>query len=123
MRADLTEARQGRAEIDAVRRASRSARMSAGLFSAFVNLLMLTGPLFMLQVYDRVLGSRTVETLTALFLLVCFLFLVMGVLDWSRGRVMARVGAGLQQRLEARVFEAALRRASDKPGSQATPWH
>ncbi|WP_417807734.1 type I secretion system permease/ATPase [Thioclava sp.] len=116
MRADLMQIRQGRAEIEAVRRASRAARISAGLFSAFVNLLMLTGPLFMLQVYDRVLGSRAVETLTALFLLVCFLYLMMGMLDWARGRVMARVGSGLQQRLEARVFKAALRRASDKPG-------
>lgn len=116
MRADLNEIRKGRTEIAAVRSASRWARMSAGLFSVFVNLLMLTGPLFMLQVYDRVLGSRAVETLTALFLLVAFLYLMMGLLDWARGRVMARVGAGLQKRLEGRVFEAALRRAGEKPG-------
>ena len=39
---------------------------SIGIFSAFVNLLMLTGPLYMLQIYDRVLSSRSVETLLAL---------------------------------------------------------
>ena len=47
----------------------------AFLFSIFVNLLMLTGPLFMLQVYDRVLGSRAVETLTAQFLLVALILI------------------------------------------------
>ena len=52
--------------------------MSLGLFSAFVNLLMLTGPLFMLQVYDRVLTSRSEETLLALVLIVAFLFVMIG---------------------------------------------
>ncbi|AGT07615.1 type I secretion system permease/ATPase [Paracoccus aminophilus] len=79
-----------------------------GLFSAVVNLLMLTGPLFMMQVYDRVLGSRSVETLTALFLLVVFLFALMGVLDFCRSRVMNRVAARFQERMEGRVFTAAL---------------
>lgn len=82
--------------------------LGVAVFSAVVNLLMLTGPLFMLQVYDRVLASRSVETLTALFLLVVFLFLLMGVIDVARNRVMARIAARFQQRLEGRVFAAAL---------------
>ncbi|KJZ30130.1 hypothetical protein TW83_16280, partial [Paracoccus sp. S4493] len=61
--------------------------LSVGVFSAVVNLLMLTGPLFMLQVYDRVLASRSVETLTALFVLVIFLFALMGAIDIIRNRV------------------------------------
>lgn len=81
------------------------------LFSVFTNVLMLTGPLFMLQVYDRVLGSRSEETLLALALLVTFLFLMMGVLDFARGRVAARIGAKLQASLDDRVFRAALTRA------------
>lgn len=85
------------------------------VFSAFVNLLMLTGPIFMLQVYDRVLGSRSEETLAALFVLVAFLFLMMGILDYVRGRVMARAGAKFQSTLDQRVFSAALRRASVVP--------
>lgn len=48
------------------------------MFSVAVNLLALTGPLFMLQVYDRVLASRSGPTLAALFLLVSFLFLMLG---------------------------------------------
>lgn len=78
------------------------------LFSLAVNFLMLTGPLFMMQVYDRVLASRSVETLTALFLLVVVLFVLMGVLDLARNRIMSRVAARFQERMEGRVFTAAL---------------
>lgn len=105
----------GKAELRAARAQNRALMWSVGLFSVFVNLLMLTGPIFMLQVYDRVLGARSVETLTALFLLVVFLFTTMGLLDYARARVMARVGARFQASLEARVFEAALRRTALVP--------
>ncbi len=90
------------------------------LFSVFVNLLMLTGPLFMLQVYDRVLASRSMETLTALFLLVGALYAIMGVLDYARGRVAARIGAEFQATLDSRVFDAILRR-SVIPAERAKP--
>ena len=66
---------------------------------------MLTGPLYMLQVYDRVLGSRSEATLLAMTLLVAFLYGTMGVLDYTRGRIMARVGTRFQDRLDKRVFE------------------
>ena len=79
------------------------------IFSVAVNLLMLTGPLFMMQVYDRVLGSRSVETLTALTVLIVFLFILMGVIDVARSRVMNRLATRFQARLEARVFTASLK--------------
>lgn len=107
---------QGQAELRAARRESAAWIFSAFLFSVFVNLLMLTGPLYMLQVYDRVLGSRSEETLVALSVLVVFLFLMMGILDHVRGRVMARVGARFQDRLDRRVFEASMKRMSMAPG-------
>ncbi|MEM9427970.1 MAG: type I secretion system permease/ATPase [Pseudomonadota bacterium] len=91
-----------------------------GVFSIFVNLLMLTGPLFMLQVYDRVLASRSNETLTALFLLVGLLYALMGLLDYARGRVAARIGAEFQSTLDARVFDVLLRRAA-APQERARP--
>jgi ATP-binding cassette subfamily C protein len=78
---------------------------------------MLTGPLYMLLVYDRVLGSRSEATLLALTLLIVFLFIIMGALDVSRGRIMARIGARFQNRLERRVYEASLRRAALDPNS------
>ena len=73
---------------------------------------MLTGPIFMLQVYDRVLGSRSEETLLALFILMGFLFGMMGLLDFVRGRVLARIGARFQAKLDARVFAALIKKAS-----------
>lgn len=110
---------EGLSELAAARTASRQAIMAAFFFSALVNVLMLTAPLYMLQVYDRVLVSRSEETLLALTLLMGFLFLVMGLLDFARGRIMARVGARLQDRLDARVLTAAFRRLTVAPQDTA----
>ncbi|MEM6637525.1 MAG: type I secretion system permease/ATPase [Pseudomonadota bacterium] len=90
------------------------------VFSIFVNLLMLTGPLFMLQVYDRVLSSRSEATLTALLVLVIALYALMGVLDYARGRVAARIGARFQSRLDPRVFTLQLQRGAAADGSPAS---
>lgn len=98
----------GKAELRRARGLTWHLFLFVGIFSAAVNLLMLTGPLFMLQVYDRVLASRSVETLTALFILVVFLFTLMGVIDVARNRIMSRVAARFQERMEPRVFAAAL---------------
>jgi ATP-binding cassette, subfamily C, type I secretion system permease/ATPase len=103
---------RGLSELREARRINRGLMWSAGLFSIFINLLTLTGPLFMLQIYDRVLGSRSEETLLALFILMGFLFLMMGILEWARGRVLARIGARFQANLDRRVFNAILRRAA-----------
>jgi ATP-binding cassette subfamily C protein len=112
--------RPGRTELrDAVSRC-RGHFVSVGIFSIFVNLLMLTGPLFMLQIYDRVLTSRSEETLVALLILVTGLFAVMGVLEFIRGRVLARAGARIQSLLDDRVMTAVLRR-SIMPAERAKP--
>lgn len=101
----------GLRELRTIRNESKHLFVFAGLLSVFVNLLMLTGPIYMLQVYDRVLGSRSEETLIALSVLVALLYVIMGVLDWARTRLMARVGARFQSRLDGRVFNAVLERA------------
>lgn len=106
--------RLGRAEIATLLRGEGGQLTLVALFAAVVNLLMLTGPLFMLQVYDRVLPAHSYATLTSLFSLVIFLFAIMGVLDWARGRLLARIGADLQLRLEQRVFDAAVRRGQER---------
>ncbi|WP_373355617.1 type I secretion system permease/ATPase [Pseudoroseicyclus sp. CXY001] len=106
--AEKREIAAGRAELRAARAESRWLYWAVGLFSFFVNLLMLTGPLYMLNVYDRVLGSRSLETLLALTSIVAFLFLMMGLLDGVRGRLMGRIAARFQARLDRRVFSAAL---------------
>ena len=106
-------------ELKQARAANRALLWAVFLFSMFTNALMLTGPLFMLQVYDRVLGSRSEETLLALSILVTFLFLMMGLLDYARGRVAARIGARFQDGLDERVFRATLARAG-RTGQQQT---
>ncbi|MDO5657193.1 MAG: type I secretion system permease/ATPase [Paracoccus sp. (in: a-proteobacteria)] len=83
------------------------------LFSAAVNVLMLTGPVFMLQIYDRVLTSRSVETLVALFALVTFLFVMMGIMDLARNRLLQRAALRFQDALSPQVFEAGLSSRSD----------
>lgn len=110
----------GRPELVAARRSGRFFIASVFIFSSVVNLLYLTGPLFMLQVYDRVLGSRSEETLAALFLLVGALYAVMAVLDFARGRILSRLGARFQNALDERVFHATLRRGL-QPSERGTP--
>ena len=109
---------QGYAELRSARAQSLTLIWAVAVFSIAINLLMLTGPLFMLQVYDRVLGSRSVETLAALFVLVIFLFAIMGIVDLARGRIMQRVAIRFQERLDRRVFLSALDDGS-AAGSQA----
>ncbi|MHA3979546.1 type I secretion system permease/ATPase [Halovulum sp. GXIMD14794] len=116
----LAAADSARTELANAMGRGRGLFLAIGLFSIFVNLLMLTGPLFMLQVYDRVLGSRSEATLVALFLLVAALYLLMGILDYARGRVAARIGAQFQSDLDGRVFDAVLRRAV-VPAERARP--
>ncbi len=113
MREELVS--RGREELISVRKKSRSLYWTVGLFSLFANLLMLTGPMYMLQIYDRVLGSGSVETLLALSMLVVFLYAVMGILDYTRGRIMGRVGARFQDDLDRRVFDAVIRKSAVAP--------
>ena len=91
--------------------------VAVACFSGVINVLMLSGSLFMLQVYDRVLPSRSVPTLVALMLLVALLYAVQGLLDMVRARVLARIGAGLDEFLSHRVFDSVVRlplRARDR---------
>lgn len=112
-----SQTKPGRDELLAARRQSRPYYWFVAIFSICVNILMLTGPMYMMQVYDRVLGSRSEATLIALSVLVIFLYSMMGILDFVRGRVMGRVAARFQSALDLRVFDAVVRRAAIKPDS------
>lgn len=109
----------GAAELRRARSRYSGLLWSVGLFSVFVNLLQLTGPIYMLQVYDRVLASRSEETLVALSLLATGLFVAMAVLDHVRARILARIGAAIQLGLDSRVFGAALARLLHHPQDQS----
>ncbi|WP_295406215.1 type I secretion system permease/ATPase [uncultured Thiocystis sp.] len=93
-------------ELRAALQASRDSFLFAGLFSLFINLLMLVPALYMLQVYDRVLASSSTPTLVMLTLLVVFLFAVMGLLEVLRARILVRVSARLDMLLNPRLFTA-----------------
>ena len=90
-------------------RRCRTAFVGVGLFSMLINVLMLTAPLFMLQVYDRVLPSHSVPTLIGLAILTAALFSFQGVLDAIRSRVLLRIGGSISEDLSARVYEAVIR--------------
>ena len=93
---------------DAIRRC-RTGFIGIALFGALINLLMLTAPLFMLQVYDRVLPSHSVQTLVGLGVLTVVLFSFQGLLDIIRARVLLRIGGSISEDLSARVYDALIR--------------
>lgn len=101
---NATSATTARSELQHALDRCRSAFVGAGFFSLITNLLMLTGPLFMLQVYDRVLASRSVPTLVALIGLVAGLYVFLGILEFIRSRVLSRVGSQICQDLNPRTF-------------------
>ena len=85
--------------------ACRPGLVAAGLFSGVLNILMLAGAIYMLQVYDRVLTSRSVQTLVGLTVLLAAVFLVQGALDMIRQRLLTRIGASVDRRLAPRIYE------------------
>ncbi len=89
----------------------------AGFFSLFINLLMLAPSLYMLQVYDRVLASRSEFTLLMLTLLIAGSLIVMGALEWVRSQILVRVGARMDVLLDARLFSAVFDWSLRRPGS------
>lgn len=81
------------------------AYIGVGVLSLVINLLMLTGPLYMLQIYDRVLASGSVPTLLVISVFAFGLFAFFGVLDGLRQRILSRLGAWLDSKLTAIVFD------------------
>src|SRR5579871_6364930 len=93
-------------ELGDALRACRNAFIGVAVMSCMINLLYLTGSLFMLEVYDRVLPSRSVPTLVGLIILAGGLYMAQGVLDLIRGRILGRIGMSLDETLNARVYRA-----------------
>jgi PrtD family type I secretion system ABC transporter len=104
-----SDSRRPRTEIGAALHACRGALVGLGIFSGMSNILMLTGSFFMLQVYDRVLPSRSVPTLVGLAVLAVMLYVFQGALDIVRSRINVRVGRFLDHALSRRVYDALVR--------------
>ena len=87
----------------------RGVFLCLGLISGMINVLMLTGSFFMLQIYDRVLPSQSVPTLVGLAILATALYILQGALELIRSRVNVRIGAHLDHTLSSRVYDALVR--------------
>ncbi|WP_168409568.1 type I secretion system permease/ATPase [Erwinia amylovora] len=96
-----------RNEIADVLRTHSKVFRDVGIFTAFINLLMLVPSVYMLQVYDRVLPSRNEITLLMLTLIMLGLFGMMSLLEYVRSMVVIRIGSQLDMRLNTRVYTAA----------------
>jgi ATP-binding cassette subfamily C protein EexD len=100
--------------------ACRSAFVALFFFSMAINVLLLAAPIYMMQVYDRVLSSRSVETLMMLTAMVIVAFVVMGALELVRGRVMTGMGRWLDERLGPEVLTADIIAALRRSGWRAS---
>lgn len=102
-------------------RGLRGTFLLVGFFSAIINLLMLTGPVYMLQVYDRVLSSGSVPTLVGLFALVALLYGFLGLYDFLRARLLSRAALRLDAWVGDEAFRFALRGGGSGGRSQIDP--
>ncbi|NJL72194.1 MAG: hypothetical protein HC888_11735 [Candidatus Competibacteraceae bacterium] len=102
-------------------REMRTAFLVLFVFSFFMNVLVLASPLYMMQVYDRVLGSGHVETLIILTVMVGIALLFLGLLDMVRGLFLSEVSTWLERRLGEEMIRASLASTLQGKGTGAQP--
>lgn len=100
--------------------ACRASFFSVAAFSFFINLLMLVPSFYMLQVYDRAVSSGSEATLLMLTLIMVFLMITLGSLEWVRSRIMVRVSTRLEHELGTRFYDASFKLALDSGGVNAS---
>ena len=120
--ADSSDGRleQGRAPQNEFQQAlttCRSCFVAVGIFSLFINPLMLTPAFYMLQVCDREVSSGSESTLVMLSLIILLILLSLGGLEWVRSQILVRVAARLETGLDQRLLDAAFRQALYSGGS------
>ncbi|CAN1600750.1 type I secretion system permease/ATPase [Pseudomonas sp. B21-028] len=111
---------QPRTELEAALALCKGSFLSVGFFSFFVNVLMLVPSFYMLQVYDRAVGSASLSTLLMLTLIMLLLMTTMGGLEWVRSRIMVRVSTRLDSLLGQRLFDASFKQALNTGGMNAS---
>lgn len=117
---DATPVKKGSAFLRQTLRRSRNAVVAAGVFTFAINLLMMAAALYSLQLFDRVLTSRSVSTLIYLTVLVVIAFGILAFIDFARGQVMTAVGTWFEERLGPRVFAGSVAgRGTATPGPEA----
>ncbi|MCG6576061.1 type I secretion system permease/ATPase [Pseudomonas sp. AF32] len=107
-------------ELESALALCKGSFLSVGFFSFFVNLLMLVPSFYMLQVYDRAVGSASLSTLSMLTLIMLLLMTTMGGLEWVRSRIMVRISTRLDTLLGQRLFDASFKQALYSSGMNAS---
>ncbi len=102
-------------EMQSALAATRTGFIAVAAAGALVNLLMLVGPIFMLQVYDRVLPSRSISTLIGLLLITLVLLVVQAAVDATRSRLLTRMGEAFDEALRGPVFDSVHHAAIARP--------
>jgi ATP-binding cassette, subfamily C, type I secretion system permease/ATPase len=100
---------RARTELAAALHSCRGAFAGTAIMSGVLNVLALTGSFFMLEVYDRVLPSRSIPTLVGLMLIATILFVCQGLLDLLRTRILVRIGGVIDEALSRRVYDLVAR--------------
>ncbi|WP_416740221.1 type I secretion system permease/ATPase [Pseudomonas sp. NFX71] len=109
-----------RTELENALAVCKGSFLSVGFFSFFVNLLMLVPSFYMLQVYDRAVGSGSLSTLLMLTLIMLLLMITLGGLEWVRSRIMVRISTRLETLLGQRLFDASFKQALNTGGMNAS---
>ncbi|PVZ63542.1 type I secretion system permease/ATPase [Pelagibaculum spongiae] len=107
-------------EYHFIRRTLISGLIKIALFSAVINILMLAAPLYSLQVFDRVLSSRSLDTLLFLSLITLFLLLIQGALEWVRSRLMHKQAIALDARVSPGLLQQTLFQQAQGKQNQQT---
>lgn len=107
-------------QLEKTLKGTRNSFFYVGIFSFFINMLMLVPSLYMLQVYDRVMNSRSVETLVLITIIVAVLFAVMGVLELIRARILVRIGNKMDSELNSHLFDVIFQLARLNPGKSSS---
>lgn len=106
--------------LQAALKACKGSFISVGIFSLFVNALMLVPTFYMLQVYGRVVTSGSISTLVMLTIIMSMLVITMGSLEWVRSRIMVRVSTKLDVLLSRDVYKASFKRSLESGGMDAS---
>ncbi|ABC24635.1 type I secretion system permease/ATPase [Rhodospirillum rubrum] len=107
-------------ELQEALKKARGGFVSTMAFSFFINLLLFVSPLYMLQVYDRVLTSRSNSTLVVLTLAAVGALIVLGLIEAVRSRILVRTGALIDTELNTRVFSSVFQQAVRRPAAGYT---
>jgi ABC-type protease/lipase transport system fused ATPase/permease subunit len=116
----LKRVRNPGSEISTALKSCRSAFIGIAIFSCFVNILYLSGSAYMLEVYDRVLPSRSVPTLIALTVIIAVLYAFQGCFDLIRRRLLMRIGERLDDVLSPRLYDVMVRLPLKAPDTAST---